>query len=654
MAKGFYRSLALGNLQKNRSLYMPYMLTGIGTVAMFYMIHAIAHNPGLTEMPGSGALIFLMDFGSQVIGIFSVIFLFYTNSFLMKRRKKELGLYNILGMEKRHIAVMFSYETFFTALTSIMLGLIFGIILSKLMFLILLKISGLEIPLTFEIPLASLRDTLLLFAGIYLLTLFANYRQIQVATPIALLQSGNVGEREPKTRKLLAFIGLVALLAGYAMAQLAEGVAMAVLLFWPAAILVILGTYLLFIATSIAFLKQLRKNKKYYYHTRHFIAVSGMLYRMKQNAVGLANICILSTAVLLSVSTTVALYTGMEDILQQRFPYALTVTVPYQAQGDTKGKLEQLAAEQQLAIQVEGQLHQMSLRTVKTGNIFDTSQDTGMNFSQMYLMPVEEYNQMTGSNIALAQDEALYYDADEQEALTAVELLGERFQIKESLTQYPSSALQTMPGTTAYYLVVADLSIMEKLYEKQQTVLENATRGIKEKISVSFPAGYQADKEYAYAASVHAAFENISVESREASRRDLRVFYGGFLFLGVFLGVLFLMATALIIYYKQISEGYEDQHRFEIMQKVGMSQQEVKQTISTQVLTVFFLPLVTAGMHIMFCFHIVSGILSQGFALTNVPLMAVCNLVTFLLFTLVYGLIYRVTAKSYYKIVQIR
>ncbi|WP_406542331.1 FtsX-like permease family protein [Clostridium ljungdahlii] len=326
MNKLFYPRLAVINIKKNSKTYFPFILTCICTIMMFYIMHAISINKGLDGASGSESLKTLLFLGTIVIGIFSAIFLFYTNSFLIKRRKKEIGLYNVLGLEKKHIAKILFFECIFTSVISLTAGLIGGIILNKLMFLLLIKMLNFKVSFGFSISVPSIIKTLIVFCSIFFVTLLSNLFQIKILKPIELLKGSEQGEKEPKTKWIMTIIGLAALCGGYGIALNVKSPLAALNLFFGAVILVMIGTYALFTAGSIAVLKFLRKQKNFYYKTGHFISVSGMMYRMKQNAVGLANICILSTAVLVMLSTTISLYAGMEDILKLRYPRDIVVT----------------------------------------------------------------------------------------------------------------------------------------------------------------------------------------------------------------------------------------------------------------------------------------------------------------------------------------
>lgn len=448
MVRNLYARLAFGNLKKNRKIYLPYILTCIITVMMFYMIHSLSINDGIATMYGGRTIQYSLNYGTIIVGIFAVIFLFYTNSFVIKRRKKEFGIFNVLGMEKRHLGIVLIFETLYIALISIGIGLFLGILMDKLMYLIIANILQSNYGIGFFISCKSILMTLALFALIFIGIFFISFVRVKTSQPIELLKGENIGEKEPKTRHIIAIIGAVSLALGYICAVFTKNAIAAIELFFIAVILVILGTYFLFTAGSIALLKLLKKNKKFYYRTNHFTSVSGMIYRMKQNAVGLASICILFTMLLVTISTTLSFMVG----------------------------------------------------------------------------------------------------------------------------------------------------------------------------------GYNKGDEF------------MSV-------------YGGMFFLGVYLGLLFLMGMILIIYYKQISEGYEDKKRFEIMQKVGMSYAEVKKSINTQILIVFFLPLLMAGIHIVFAFPMINLIMDIV-GLTSTKLFALCSLGCFLFFSIIYIIVYLLTAKIYYRIVK--
>jgi len=657
-----YTKLAMQNIKKNGKFYFPYILTCVGTVAMFYIMCAMSFNDGIKKMPGHNSLSMILTLGCVVIGIFAIIFLFYTNSFLMKRRNKELGLYNILGMEKSHIAKVLFFETIYIGAIGLGFGLFFGILLDKLMILLLCKLIGFSVPLGFSISRVSIVSTTILFGCIIFLTLLSNLAKIRLAKPIELLNGGNVGEKEPKTKWFLTIIGLICIVAGYYIAITVKSPLTAITLFFVAVILVIIGTYCLFTAGSIAILKLLRKNKRYYYQTKHFTSVSGMIYRMKQNAVGLANICILSTMVLVIVSTTVCMYMGVEDSLDLRYPKDCIVHMN-----------NVTAKEQETALQVinntlDNKAENISYYTSlgfgskRDGDIFDTANlddtYTDSNVAVLEFLTEAEYARMSGQEVTLSDNEALVFESYGKLG-DSFTLFNKTYTIKEHLKSLPIDGSYSALMIQQYYIVV-NSKVADDINIAQQNVF--GEKASTYSATIMFDLDCADDKKAAIATALSGTIEDeisknpdnkcsFYIENRQANEMDFYAAYGGFLFLGLFLGTLFLMATALIIYYKQISEGYDDKIRFEIMQKVGMSKEEVKSTIRSQVLKIFFLPIIVAAIHVAGAFNMITRLLAL-FSLTNVNLFFICTTITILIFIVIYAIVYVLTAKVYYKIVE--
>lgn len=658
MSKFLYARLAAVNIRKNGRIFAPYILISIFTIAMFYIMVFIAGNEGVSKMPGAQALSVILVMGSVVIGIFSFIILLYTNSFLMKRRLKEIGLYNILGMGKRHIARVMSIETIFVALFTIVTGLLTGILLSKLMLALLLKLLTFTVPFGFEISPVALGVTALLFAGIFFATLLINLGRIGLSKPIELLYGGNVGEKEPKTKRLLAVIGFIALAVGYTIANVTDNPLQALGLFFIAVILAILGTFCLFTAGSIAVLKALRKNKGYYYKTKHFTSVSGMIYRMKQNAAGLANICILSTMVLVMLSTTVSLYIGMEDALRSRFPKSFEITVPHLSRDDADAlerTIDRILTENKTAVRNVACYRYEGWTMTESGSRFTLLNEfivtTLAGFTVIFI-PLEDYNRLQGKAASLAEDELLLhiskgsYDGDSVSFGAAV------YRIREKLPDLNVPEKYALSLNEVFYFIVPGEQTVRDIY---------AALGGTEWNGLSFYCGFDADgdgpSQRALAETLRRTLNTaggedvpVYVTNAEENRYTFLSVYGGLFFLGIFLGALFVMATVIIMYYKQMSEGYDDKKRFEIMQKVGLGRDEIKATIRSQVLTVFFLPLAAAGIHIVAAFKMITKLLYL-LNLNNVHLFAVCTLGTFALFAVIYAAVYALTARTYYRIV---
>lgn len=626
---------------------------------MFYMMHFMSGNPGLKKMSGGDSLIAILNLGNIVIGIFSVIFLFYTNSFLIKRRKKEFGLFNILGMEKKHISKVIVWETIFVTVCSLVVGLASGMIIGKLMFLLLTNILHFDVPLTYFVSTKSIGITLILFLGIFVLTLLNNLRHIHLAKPIELLRGGQVGEKEPKTKWVLVIIGVAALASGYYIALVTESPLTAINKFFLAVLLVIIGTYALFTAGTIALLKIMRKNKGFYYQTKHFISVSGMIYRMKQNAVGLANICILSTMVLVMLSTTVSLYIGMEDLLKNRYPKEIEVSANNisEEQAQVIEKIIQEEAEKnQIEIIDPVRYRSADFPAIREGNTFitdHTTMESNMNISMIKLIPLDEFNQLQKKSATLKDNEVLVYTLGEEPVEDTITIEGKEFQIKSQLKDlsFTGDASAMISLIDSYIVVVKDEETIKSLYPVEE--LEQI-----EWKDLSYFSGFDAkgsaENEIALTKALSQKLKQASIdgyaEGREQSKESFYSIYGGLFFLGLFLGALFIMATVLIMYYKQISEGYDDKERFAIMQKVGLSKEEIKKSIKSQVLVVFFLPLVAAVIHIAFAFKVITKLLAL-LNLTNVGLFVICTAATIFIFALFYALVYILTAREYYKIV---
>lgn len=671
-----YAKLAGTNIRNNRQLYLPYILSGIMTVAMFYLMLFINNNPGIDKIPGAANLKTIMALGVGVITIFSYIFIFYTNSFISKRRKKEIGIYNILGMEKRHIAKVLALETVFVAVITILGGLAAGIVFSKLVLMLLYRILGFDETVMFFITGSGIRATLIVFGILYVLTLIYNLMQITFAKPIELLRGGNVGEKEPKTKWLMAIAGAACIATAYYIAITTENPIKVLTLFFVAVLLVIAGTYFLFTAGSIAVLKMLRNNKNFYYNKKHFAAVSGMLYRMKQNAAGLASICVLSTMVLVMVSTTVSMFAGVQDELAARYPQEITLYSTYdnvfEGKDDVTDLVKQTIADQGRTIENECSYRYLLLLLTRNDTSFEAAaQDTwNSDLTMINVITRDDLiamdDRFTENDISQPQSGTVSvygskaYDAD------TITILGKEFQVGESRVFMADKDMYASLGfNDDYYVVVDSLDTLKDIF-----ALANTDNRITLYRGVS---GYDIDgttaEKTACADAVNEAIQAANekdglykedtvtngltsryMESRSANENEFYSIYGGLFFLGVFLGIMFLMVTVMIIFYKQISEGYDDKQRYEIMEKVGMSNEEVKTSIQSQIRMVFFLPIVTAAIHVAAAFPMINRLLML-LNLTNTRLFIICLIITILIFTLIYYIVFKLTSRSYYKIV---
>ena len=653
---GFYWKLAFTNLKGNRRVYLPYLLSSVGIIMMFYSINALGQGIDQGALYGGTTVASMMGLGVFVIGLFAVLFLFYTNSFIIKRRKKELGLYNILGMEKRHIAHILFRETLLTAACSLALGLGLGIVFSRVLFWLLGLLLGTDLAVAFVIPVSAITSTLGLFGLIFLLTLCYNLLQVKLSKPIELLHGGETGEREPKAHWFLAVLGALLLGTGYTMAVTIQDPLSALVFFFVAVILVILGTYLLFITGITAMLKLLKKNKRFYYKTNHFTALSGMLFRMKQNAAGLASICVLFTALLVTVSTTFSLYTSMDGLLRARYPRNVLVSVcdaNQEAKDMVRSAVNQKSQELGLALENVVDREGWNITTARVGNTLHTQEVSLETCAVVNIFTQSEFERFSGQQVDLAENQVLLFDpANTFPGGDTLNIDDKTYEI------VPSDYVMPEASTLAqiyemYYLVVRDETVVENIL---------APSG-----SDTFPIySYDFDVAGGDPADIAAMsealgtvdfsgpgveYEALLFEDSATSRQSFMELYGGLFFLGLFLGVLFLLGTALIIYYKQVSEGYDDARRFNIMQKVGMSHKEVKQSIHSQILLVFFLPLVMAVLHLAFAFPMLEKILLvMGLANTQLILLSTLGCVA--VFALAYLIIYALTARTYYNIVE--
>lgn len=665
--RNLYPRLAATNLKKNRRFYLPYLLACIVIVALFCIILTLASDPYLGQMQHGGSVSQVLGFGVLIMALFSAIILFYTNSTFTKQRKREFAIYNILGMEKRHISYVLFWESLYTAAMALFFGLVAAGVFSKLLQLVLVRLIGGEATFGLNISLMSIGYTAVFFGALFLLLLLNTIRIIHLSNPVQLLRAGSEGEREPRSKWILALLGAVCLAAGYIISLRTNAALYAIQYFFPAVILVIIGTYLTFIALSIVVLKALRKNRRYYYKTSHFATVSGLIYRMSRNAAGLASICILSTMVLVTVSTTVSLYKGVDAYAAVRWPQDMTLTLMTDTRTNTVPDVAPVLQVVDDAMTRSGltQSNVHGYRTVRfstlrSGDALDQFTGSGADAYTVLVLDTEGYADLTGEQVTLAPGEALAW-TDGKPFGDTVTICGRAFRLRP-LDSFPLDSGSSIMGLHTLYLVVPDLDSVLDL-RAQQNAYVSEHGGTRSMLNYTYQfdlSGTDAEQldalhallsDPAFASAAEAANVQYTTDMRADGYPTLRSMYGGFLFLGFFLGFVFLFATVLIIYYKQVSEGYDDRGRFRIMQQVGMTPKEVKATIRTQVLLMFFLPLVTAAIHIAFAFPLIKQIVF-AFGLQNVHLFLLCTLGTFGVFALLYTFVYLLTARTYYRIVR--
>lgn len=678
MKKGFYPKLAFDGIRKNKKMYLPYILTSIGMVMMYYIIIFLQFSQSIKDAVRSSTVSDILGLGSWVIAIFSCIFLFYTNSFLIKRRKKEFGLYNILGMDKHNLGIILFWETLIIAAISLVVGLAAGIAFSKLAELIFLNL--LKSDVTFDLTVSSQGIGLcaIIFTVINILLFFNSLRQVRFSSAISLVKSEQTGEKPPKGNWILGILGVLLLGGAYYLAISIKEPLQALTLFFVAVIMVIIGTYLIMISGSVLFCRLLQKNKKYYYKSNHFVSVSSMVYRMKRNGAGLASICILATMVLVMISSTTSLYFGEEDALASRYPREINInftTLDTQIYKDgeadkIRSEIDEIAKKRNanvhssltyLAGALSGMVTDGNVET-DVRNVYSGTVDYNRVF-QFNFVSIDDYNKIMGTDYKLKDGEAMVYLFRKDSNFNGDKLSfngGQSFKIVRYLDNFisQSDAAMTIVPTMAIFVNDLDkatqgMTDATHQHDSQPVVNFSWTYG--------FDTGLSEDEQIALTKDINSYLTDVSddfkedihsteVESREQNRLDFFGLYGGLFGLGIILSIVFIFAAVLIIYYKQISEGYEDQSRFEIMQKVGMTKKEIRKSINSQLLTVFFLPLIFAGMHLAFAAPIIKKLLLI-FNLTNLNLFIVTILISFAAFALFYMIVYKITSNAYYKIV---
>ena len=673
MKRGFYPRLAWSGMRKNSKLYLPYSLACIGMTAMFYILMHLAYSPALELLSSSGEVSTILRLGSFVIGVFSLLFLFYTNSFLVRRRYKEFGLYNVLGMNKGNISRVLAWEALINALISLVGGLFLGIALSKLAELGLVNIMGGKTDLNLRVSVNALEFTTLFYCGIFLLIYLNSLIKIRRSSASELVKSENFGEKPPRANWLFGLAGIVILAAAYYIAVSIKTPLTALSLFFIAVIMVIVATYLIFIAGSVWICRLLQKNKRYYYKKNHFVSVSSMVYRMKRNGAGLASICILATMVLVMISSTTCLYFGAEDALRDRYPRDISISASYSGLDSmTDENISALRGEISAAVggaetenildyrcaSLVGSLEN-GILDLSEASIYSTAMTTYDYVAEVYIVPLADYNAIAGTNESLGSDEAMIYAyrMDYTDKTFAVDELVS-FRVKKVLDSFPiadGSAMASIAPTV--FVIVPDFA--DTVAKLGGAVSSSGDEPASLSWNYAFDTPVSDEEETAMCERIGERLSECSQtggylyysrESLAANRADFYGMFGGLFFLGIMLSIAFICAAVLIIYYKQISEGYEDRRRFEIMQNVGMTKKEIRSSINSQLLTVFFLPLIFAGLHLGFAFPFIHKLLML-FNLSNLPLLIGTTAISFGVFALLYAVVFRVTSNAYYNIV---
>lgn len=679
MRGGFYIRLAKDGILKNRKFYFPYILTCICMIMMFYVVRFLSVNETFKTIRGGDLLQGLLGVGVFVVAVFALIFLFYTNSFLVRRRQKEFGLYNILGMGKRNLVKILIWENLITAAVSIVLGLLCGVLFSKLAELAAVRMLGGTTGFGITMELDSVLYTAALFLGIFALIMMRMLVSIYRLRPVEMLRSENVGEKPPKANWILALIGLILLGIAYYMAVAILDPVSAVMMFFNAVFLVIVATYLLFISGSVALCRILQKNKNYYYKTKHFVSLSSMAYRMKRNGAGLASICILSTMMLVTVSSTTCVYTQVDQAVEQRYTRDINISMYDEFtkapdQSITEPYIETMSGvlgEYGMTAQDVQKYYLYDNYGIQAGdqfklNMYEDEANGTLDYSSMielYFITLADYNALTGENRELGEDEMLVcpmkmeYNYD---TLTIEEFGTWNVEKLDAAPVSIGSVEANMNGSLI--LVVKDISFVEAVAQYEyDTAMEYGGYFGRITQQYGFNLDCSEEKQLEIYDDIfnavnqlgqeNTALADFMTESKAQGRSDIIGINGGLFFLGILLGSVFLFGTVLIMYYKQISEGYEDQKRFDILMKVGMTQKEVKRSINSQVLTVFFLPLIMAGVHLAFAFPLISKMLMLISTAADRELLMIVTVGCYLVFALFYMIVYWVTSKSYYTIV---
>ena len=674
-----YPKLAWQGIRKNAETYLPYLLMGILMVGVSYIMNYLTRPALMGALSMGGTTLMVLQMGKIVISVFSVIFLYYCNSFLIRRRMKEFGLYNILGMGKGNIARVMLWETLLTALLVFAGGLLLGLSLSRLVEMALINLlhADYTVPMELFYP-DGVTWVLLLFGGIYVLILLANLLRMRLSNPVALLKSENTGEKPPKANWFFGLIGLLILLSAYYVAAVSQSPLEALIFFFIAVLMVIVATYLLLVSGSVTLCRMLRRNKRYYYQTRHFISVSAMAYRMKRNGAGMATICILCTMVLVILTSTVCLYGGTDSMVDAICPQDINLTIGLEAR-DGEENWKRLDAMQQMALDVTEEMgltpenitsQRALVATGKVQNgdygIITDADSLKANVLELTVYPLSVYEQATGETVTLADRELLYASFKTNETFSSMSFYGSApYRMIHAEKELPKRLLSADYRSAWGCLVV--FTNDAEAFRSEITALVGEKSGeamMMDRLALHFDLASEADTDtqeklvktlrseaMKLTGKDFYGMSSLSVDTRSLCRRDYLSLFGGLFFLGMVLGPLFSIAAVLIMYYKQICEGYEDAERFAVMRKVGLTDAEIRRSVNSQVLTVFFAPLLMAGLHMLFAMPMIRLILG-GFGLHNDSLFYGIGIGCYVVFAVIYALMYLLTSRRYYRIVR--
>ena len=679
MRAPFFPKLAVSGMKKNKQIYVPYLLTCIGTVMTFYVLHSLSYSPYLGQMRGGRTVETSLGLGKFVIAAFSVLFLLYSNSFLNRRRYKEFGLYHVLGMGKRGLRRIIFWESLFVAVIGLAFGIISGILLSKMAELLLANILNSEVSYAMHVEPAAILFTVVGYGIIFFILMVKSLITVQMTKALELFHSENLGEKPPRTNWILTILGIILLGGAYWIAVSIKSPLSALVTFFIAVIMVIIATYFLFIAGSVALCKVLKSNKKYYYQKQHFVSVSSMVFRMRRNGAGLASICILCTMVLVMLSSTSSMYFGMEDAIEGRYCREGEIAIHLFSFDDLEGENEEKLLEvygkvfekhgvtpknvlKYVYAEAEGLIDGSEL--VVEGGPQGTLEDAAVfdKLRQVEIIPLEDYNRLMETNLTLGEGEAYLYETNACYRENSLSILGVSWEIKGKLTEMFPIGENEASVIPSIVLIVGDKHSADPLFQYSEGPYDY--HPVSARWYYGYDLGVSDEKSIEVYNELRNAFwsEELSFTRNgnggysyyssclALEKDDFIGTYGGLFFLGIILSILFIAAMVLIIYYKQISEGYEDQSRFEIMQKVGMTKKDIKKSINSQILTVFFAPLILAGIHLAFAYPMIWKILKLLYV-RNLSLLISLTIVDFIVFGIFYAVLYKLTARVYFKIV---
>ena len=651
--RNFYIRLALSNVKKNKPVYSPFFLTNILSVMIFFCLASIQNQTIIATLPGSYIFVQFLKVGVVMTGIFAGVFLLYTNGLLIRQRKKELGLYTIFGLEKKHIAKVLILESMLLTTAGLVAGIVLGIVLGKLFFLVLLKLLHLDSGLTFQFLTEALVQTSICFIVIGVFILFYNLFSVMKAKPVELLYAAHKGDDYHPFVGLKAFLGILCIGGAYALILTTPSPIDIIGRVFPIALLILVGTLFFFSSCSVVLLQALKKNDSYYYKPENFISVSGLIYRLKQNAKGLSNICILSTVVMVIATTTLALYVGQKEMISFRFPMETKISVSDIADGQpTLPQFVHQTAEQYgVTISREADykvtyisgVYKDNTVSVYQPDIYPPDMTCGI-----YLITWEDYSRMEEGIEPLEADEVFAFSSSKDLGVSEISFGNLKYRVKTELSELVIQSKSALSSETHYFFICPTQKEIDNII----TELSPAENKFSRTYSMMFDAEGKQETEFnaALQNQLYLGYAGAKFENAEIKKQSDNYTYGGFLFIGLLLSLLFMVFLTLVIYYKQITEGYSDRYNFEVMQKVGLDRNEISAIVHKEIRTMFFFPLFMAVIHLAVSLYAVAMLLAV-FGLTNVLVLLLCAGTISLLFTFIYVVMYFSTARTYYRIV---